>query len=492
MNDNYLYICTKRWDDAGIRYLHNKSHMDFCRYLPVDYIDPLDWHLRAEDIFQRSDCGRIYTYVAIPRRWKDTIVDILQGYGEQSDGFRYKARKALINLDRIGQLHGIADLESQSNNPDKQMPIIYAPNFDASCLFDIRNKKITKFGYIKDEHTVASGSYNVGVGQTYTTWAAAFTDIATILTGNLTFTQQSAVTETASHSVTESLAGNILTCTSALNHLGNPNSGYLISTNLSSTATVWILEQEGPGTFNINKLYFKKISAAGAMSFFLIRNIATGCTLNINNNLFDGNGSFGNLGNAISLFDDQQGANIYNNKIWDCYTGTAAGIGILACDAANTIVENNTIINCGSGGGIKGSDLAATYRNNLVLTPNSGNCWNTIANAKGYNNCSTDTTGENADFTGGGSGNISSATALNEVISVTDTDATFLQVRTDATNANDGGTTPSIAANMAGIEGNVRPRKGGTYSIGASQWASASGGYAGYEGKFSRLNGGFN
>lgn len=460
-----IYVSVKRWCDAGIRYLHPKSHMDFPAYMPVDYIDPLEWGLRAEDIFKRSDCGRIYTYIAIPRSKKDTIINVLSGYGTPEDGFRYKARKALINLDRVGVLHGIPDLEAQSNNPYKQMPIIYAPKFDASCLFDIRNEKITKLGYIKDEHTVSSGSYTVGGGVTYLTWAAAFTDIAN-LTGNLTFTQISAVTETAAHTITENLASNTLNITSTLDHKGNPNSGY-ITTAINNS---FYISPEGPGTVNVSKLYIVK-SGINQLSL-LAAAVTTGFTLNIFNNLHDSKEYAGSWG--IFLNDVDIIANIYNNKIWGGrYTG-GGGLLIQAL-SASSIVENNTIYDCT--GGVVNTSQAVTYRNNLILDQyTTYACWSGLTNAIGRNNCSFDTTGDDADFTGGGSGNISSITDLNEVQSVTDTDATFLDVRTDATNANDGGVAVSIAGNTAGIEGNVRPRTDGTYSQGASQWASALGG----------------
>jgi hypothetical protein len=89
---------------------------------------------------------------------------------------------------------------------------------------------------------VTAGSYTVGSGGNYATWYAALSDMYNqTLTGDLTFTQISDVTETqARGSMSPNLGGFRFTITSNSPHYGDITRGWKTTLNYNSSSAYWL------------------------------------------------------------------------------------------------------------------------------------------------------------------------------------------------------------------------------------------------------------
>lgn len=94
---------------------------------------------------------------------------------------------------------------------------------------------------------------------------------------------------------------------------------------------------------------------------------------------------------------------VYNNIFFDQVLSSCRFI----YDAPSAIFANNTIVHSGDDS-VHAGDEEIIFKNNISYGA-TDKCWDNIEIlTEGYNNASSDTTGENGDFGGGGSGNLSS------------------------------------------------------------------------------------
>jgi hypothetical protein len=103
-----------------------------------------------------------------------------------------------------------------------------------------------------------------------------------------------------------------------------------------------------------------------------------------------------------------------------------------------------------------------------------------VAVSTGNNNASTNTSANNF---GSGSGNEVNINLANEFVSTAIGNPDFCKVRNDGGGeCFDGGITPAITANTAGIRGTQRPQGNGDVSIGSDELPTTGGGGGGGSG----------
>jgi len=314
---------------------------------------------------------------------------------------------------------------------------------------------------------VSSGSYTVGSSDDYATWALATADIAN-LTGDLTFTQRTAVTDTGGSSLTEDLGGFILKITSNASSKGDPTLGHLISVNHGSDQ--FNLPMAGSGTLEISNLKFKRLVSIGAVYEIKIRAWAASTTpvIKIHDILFDGNSK----GGRAFYVNDNLSSN-WDFRAWNCKGyGAHAYVFLTDVGGTGTIKWDNMVAYGATNTGFYCGNVAILTVTNCVAANITTSDFAFIVNAVGKNNASEDATAADANW-GTGSGNVTSIVAADEFESLVNTEEDFLNIKEDAPNIKDGGTTPAISDNTAGIEGNPRPQSGGDFSIGANEYAKS-------------------
>ena len=309
---------------------------------------------------------------------------------------------------------------------------------------------------------VSSGNFTVGSDGSYATVALAKADTAN-LTGNLTFKQISALTETANFTVDVAINGFTLTFDSNTIPSGNPNKGHKIT--LSGTARyVFDIKCSGAGTINVRNQYLDAGSDGIIGSLILLRvgSTFTG-TMNINDNLYNGQGLRDHY--VVQISDNSSVINMWNNVVWDCNIRGAGAGGIafyISTHNALSKYENNTAFNCFEG--IDNTGESATY-NNFLLFSNTTNIANNTGSVS--NNCGTDATNVGAATDNGA---LVKLTITHEIESTTDTDANFLKIKIGSF-LDDNGITAEISANTLGNRGNLRPGTDGNVSIGGDEFA---------------------
>jgi len=256
--------------------------------------------------------------------------------------------------------------------------------------------------------TISAGSYSIGSGaQNYATLAAAIADIASsTLTGNLTFTYETAVTETAQADLQIDLAGYTLRITSNSDPEGRFGNGNLISLNYATASTGWLLHRPtGSGTVQIDHLDVKQItnSASGARMFRDFGATASN-TLIMFDNVFDGDSKVLN-GYGWEFADADSTKEIYSNRV----RGMNISLMISSANQAGSF-DNNTWLGTIYCVWFNGAQITSGggFINNCCYGGTSYN--GTHTSTVGKNNAGDDTTGANATWSSG-SGNVVSITS---------------------------------------------------------------------------------
>lgn len=245
---------------------------------------------------------------------------------------------------------------------------------------------------------VTSGSVTIKLsGGTYSTWAAFWDDLGN-LTGNLTCTvDASAFTEnSAPGTVSETLGGYTLhVLPASFPTKTDASDGARFTCNY--IGPIIVLGMEGAGTVIIEGMVLIEGTSEPENSFIL-EGVTTTYSLTIRRNIVKGCATSVFM-NDSTVTDYQ----IYNNIIID-----ASSYNIRIDDAAATaVVANNTLVGSANDN-VKSNNIQVDYENNLNYGA-SDLCWLQIATAtNGYNNASSDTTGEDADWGGTGSNNLDS------------------------------------------------------------------------------------
>jgi hypothetical protein len=304
----------------------------------------------------------------------------------------------------------------------EQIPVIQLDAIPAECIKLAKDIDINR-ALIGDVGQITTGIYTIGpAGAHYPTYGGAGGGYAALgnLTGNFTFHLTGSITETASALITETLGGFAFSHTSSVPHYGNPTQGWLIEIN-ATNITMFDLQQDNAGTFNIGGLHLRWTGAANVNNHVIYpRNIAFAAnqTLNISDNLIDGNALRALYGIRPNDLDVMM--YIWNNVLWECQES----INVPIINPA-AIIANNAVYN-GGGNGIAIAG-AATYRNNIVY----GSALNDFVgtgNATGWFNKSSDGTAANGLWLAGNVGNEINGVAANDVQSVVATEAAFFDL----------------------------------------------------------------
>jgi len=143
---------------------------------------------------------------------------------------------------------------------------------------------------------VTSGSYTVGSGGDYANWAAAAAATEN-LTGNLTFTQISDVTDNTQITLTQALGGYTLTLTSNKRHNGNFGGGWKTNYNNNTNASGLLIfnctSASAGALIVVSGLNIKYVAENPTVYVSLLRftSSTTNITNKVNDCLFDGNAS---------------------------------------------------------------------------------------------------------------------------------------------------------------------------------------------------------
>lgn len=330
---------------------------------------------------------------------------------------------------------------------------------------------------VGDANAVAAGSYTVGSGADYANWNAAMADIAATLTGDLTFTQTSDTTETGTDIATVDLGGHTLMITNQSPHGGDPTAGYKSTISPAGTNyRVIALQLSGTGTAEVKNLNIKSASKTVTAASYTILVSTGGPNVILHDCLIDLSNITANHSVLGFYVYDREGASastsvhVWNSVVTAGSLGTAGFTGFSPAQAYSSVivVENCTAKMNNDDHGFDTGII--TVRNCCAF--GSTVCFANINWANGYNNASSDATAADDNWSEG-TGNKTGIVAATEFESTTSTDVNFVKV-TDAGVCHDGGTTPVISNNIAGIRGNRRPHSPDV-SIGADEFPSSGG-----------------
>ena len=409
----------------------------------VDYIDPFTTHTERGDHYLRNTTPA-FRYYLVPRAdlvfWRNALSDtldtkrldfndIIAATGEDDFAAEFQSKVRMVQWPDI-DLKTMLKLKGDVNNP----PIV-------------------------DRLTVSIGDSTVGSGGKYATFAAAFTDIDNPggLTGDLTFTLISHVTETALALMTETFNGNTFTLRSTKPHNGSPIDGWLISWN-HDNFLLHVNPSTDGGNFEAKDLnIFSQFDVTALYSALRVDDVDTA---RIHDILIDGNGrddAFGlNLDFPTGVFL------VWNVVVWDLDRGVfVADVGTASR------IENVTAYSCRLGIDVNSENL--TLKNNYVTNSTTAD-FSLVGNATGNNNASLDTTAQDANWNSS-SGNVTSIVLTDEVVDSVETVAEFFRLKTGGS-LDSGGTTASIPGNTDGNRkyGLSTSRDGATPSIGADEY----------------------
>lgn len=323
---------------------------------------------------------------------------------------------------------------------------------------------------------VSSGSFTVGSGGNYSGWVAAVVDISYPLTGNLTFTQISDITDTSNGSfgVDGDLGGFTLLFTSNNPHNGNPLTGWktFVSPPSGSSADGrFILGTNAEnGVVEIANLFWFVLDTLNA-AILDIASVTTpaSLTIQLHDLLIDGQGQGGAANSGISLgtgVNPPPAVEIWSVAIWRI--GGVVGDGInSSADNLTLSVENITIQDCNDNGiFLSGSSGSGIIHNVACFDNGVADFAITDFSLQSYN--------ASSDATATGTGSITSQSSATCFFTADDTKQLFLKAKKSGALATAGSTT-TLAGNTNGIRQNFRDAT--TPSIGADEAGIDRGSY---------------
>lgn len=409
-----------------------------CYFLKSDY-SLQDW----QKILSDNDSQRVFAWFKVDMARLDLVKQFCtQGVSG--------IRDARVNFDKLEEIAGINNIVETLRDPIKRAGII-----DCTTIPHEEIIQTDPLPPADDINAISSGSYNVGAGETYTSWALFAADFAS-LTGDLTGTQTSDITEPSAVFFSENLNGHTLSFL-------NPD--FYLTTFNSAFRGFWA-SPEGPGTVTIDGVHVKLGINALVSTYGILcecDGVSTGFDLEIKNSHCDLNG-FTGTGVHVN-------AGAVNLELSSCYIWNDTGLSGQAV-YPQTVSGSSKI----DGVTARGSQFCFRVNNQTIAINNcfafeaSSLRFLTLGNATGTNNCDDTTSVSNSNW-GTGSGNIPSVTPADEFRSLDDTDLTiYLKAVSTGACAKAGG--PSIISGRTGIRGNVVPNAEGFYSIGADQLGS--------------------
>jgi hypothetical protein len=349
-----------------------------------------------------------------------------------------------------------------------QIPVLKVPFFPMTALKDSTTIDVNRDPSLRPEvGALLPGNYTVGVAGAYPTFggaagAYAANNAGGAMTGDVTMTEISNITETASPAATQTLAGFTWLTTSDNPHYGDPTAGWLITLNY--TGVGFDGQQEGPGVFDIGHLHTIRTSAYGgantAFNYRLITNTHTTYTHDL---LIDGNGGR----DRYSLYININA--VADHNVWNVIGWEADDRGLTSL-MSTVLGENCAMYNCtgtvGAGDGYRLGNVASTWRN-CTSYDNAGVDFLQHGVAIGRYCRSSDGTAADVNW-GAGFGNTINAVVLNDVQGVNDAVANFFDIIVGGP-LDSAGEVNAIAARVACIRNRVVPNAGGFTSVGPAE-----------------------
>ncbi len=385
--------------------------------MPVGYISEREWGLPIDKIIS-PECRRIFGMVEYTEKDIPYLTSIQKPNGKESDcDIRFARNK--IDMKQIP-----SNVLSDWRDANKVKPIISKNDLISDIFKDTKTLSAEK---VVDKNAIAGGTATFGAGSTYATSALAFADIAAALTSTLRFNRTSATTETAESAITENIGVHSFIVNNGT-HLGNPNSGYLITRNFDghlfnySHTGAGVVENFGANiitTFNLT---------AGYADFRLNSN--TSATVSVYNLLSNRNGKRGRV--FLNLPATANNVNFYDSMVWG--GGITDEMIYIFAGGANVLVENCSIYNCVEA--LDGGGVLFTARN-LALLGNTTDYAN-IGAATGRNNADSDGTAANGNWNVGTNNQINQVSAAQWQSLVAADGDTFLLPVDGSTIDNDG------------------------------------------------------
>lgn len=419
----FLYIPCKRGD--GILAPSKEEQFRIRNGMCGGYIDPEDWV--TPPILSRYTQGETL-WIEIPKTKQNKDFCIAAGLpinntsDSSTPGKNYRRMANFIDFSQL-PAH-VPDFYTDVYEHKKPIPVMALQSIPIESIKNTSLLTVNGKDLIPDVGQITQGNYTVGAGagDDYPTYGGAGGAYAALgnLTGDLSFTTNSAITETATAMATINLNSFTLLNTAALLHLLNTLSGYVVSANFQGI--IFDVECEGPGNYIHRNQHVKYLSANAATNIsFYVANIVTACNIILNDLLLDGNGRRGEYG--IRINDNTPTLFVYNTTMWEM---DIRGIYAAAVNA-NSVFENITCYNT-PGIGFHLVNQNATMINCAGYA--NGTDFSGTGSATGINNVSDDATAANGNWNSGTENQIN-GTPANDFESVSDAGgANFLLPKT--------------------------------------------------------------
>lgn len=278
---------------------------------------------------------------------------------------KFRRTKEYFNIDKLSKVQKVKDKEPDFKNKfyshKHRIGLIELDGLPTECIRDSSEIDILR-PLIDDVGQITTGLYTVGpaAGDNYPTYANVGGFVAAIganQTGNLTGQNTGPITEIAVATINHNLAGFTFDICSNVDHLGNYNSGHLITVAQNSQLLNISVEQAGIINVRLIKFIRTVLASAATRAFVLFsNNLPAAQTLNVFNNL-------GNMNSLSGCFfrssDPSNQVRVFSNISW----GGAYGITIDAADGNPlSVYENNSFYN-NTIAGVEMNNNGGTIRN---------------------------------------------------------------------------------------------------------------------------------
>lgn len=412
---------------------------------------------------------KVFAIVDVPDEWASELEIALGTYNMPEDdpelivltGTPVDARMRCRHVDLTQLATSLGDVTLVSDWRDVTVvPIQDGSGLDVSELQDCVGYD---FPDVPDNNLIFSGAHTVGSGGSYTTWSAAFADLGSPLTGNLTLTQITSTTESANSLFNNfDYAGNTLELRSGTPHFGSPIAGHEINLAFSTTATFGsamvirpnVTQAAGSVLIVRNLRYRATVAPSFSQGTLFVRSVLNVLT-QIHDIMIDGSllrGGFSTQGTGV--------AEVWNIQVWECSPGV--GFKMTGWGGTSYKAENLKAHKCETG--ITYSDNATIEMRNIWASDSTFNDWLSSGSLPTRESLAS------SDLTAGGTNAKTSVVTADEVVSLLDSSPDFLKLKASVGDDLDvDGATPTISGNTKGIRNNTRPGPGGFTSIGADE-----------------------
>jgi hypothetical protein len=347
----------------------------------IDYADELEW---GRKIILPEHQKKCFATFIVDRKYLPLIKQQLISTGDDENpkgDLSYRKRTGLIDLDLIPGIVGSSDLMDKWIGKDVIAPVVDLRSLDISTLIKPSSEAIIS---MQDLNAVTSGDFDIGTAGDYLTFVAADADTNN-LTGNISYTQISDITETAEAYFSVTGGSNTVTFDSDSPHGGDPTSGHLLSIGHNQQG---LRINISSATTEVKNLRGKR-TVAGSNTLKAIFS-GGGNTTNddFHDLIADGNSL---QGQGISQSVVGTLTKVRNFIIYNCGN---KGMYIYS----NNHVENGLVYNCDYGLDMRGQAWTAE---NVSCFDNTTADFTGHSAATGKNNASSDASATNANWATG-------------------------------------------------------------------------------------------